>query len=511
VRDTIKKIGQGIIVGLVTATMAGVCAAQEPPADSKPASDSKLPADSSPGQVILIDNRGRVVIQPASSLHPDLLPPADIGLERQIPSPISGAKQPAEVTQRIEASRPAGFQVFPAVQPHLASYLASQDENGNTAARPGALLPLFPLEPLVQGEKYRLSGDGLRYSLQQTFTYAGLTNEMKGGSELGYYTFDLVTKWAVFDAPSSGSAGWISAQIEAKTGLGADGQTQDARTNLGSVTDPTGIWSSHNGFRLPELAWQQSLRHGEVVLLAGMVFQGNYLDGNSYANTGRGQFVNSALIDTMVMPLPNYNFGVNLQWQPSEEWYGMFGASAGNGHAGVAPWTGFNWDNWSLISEFGYAPDDFLGLGPGIYRIQPFLARAGGPVQGGVGFNFQQQLGQHSPFGWFGRFGVGGSQVSAGASTQIGTGFVLHAPLENAGVVKRLSNDLLGVGFVWSQPSATTQTVYHRNEYVFETFYTLQLSPTTRLQPDMQLVWNPAFNPDPGPATVFQIQAIIAW
>ena len=107
--------------------------------------------------------------------------------------------------------------------------------------------------------------------------------------------------------PGCGTAGWISAKIKAKTGLGEAGDTQSAARNLGSITDPTGIWSSVNGFRIPELAWQQSFRDGEVVVVAGMVNQGDYLDANSYANSGRGQFLNSALINSMVVPLPGYN------------------------------------------------------------------------------------------------------------------------------------------------------------------------------------------------------------
>ena len=101
--------------------------------------------------------------------------------------------------------------------------------------------------------------------------------------------------------------------------------------------------------------------------------------------------------------------------------------------------------------------------------------------------------------------------MSGGAKAQVGAGFVMNAPLKYAGLVPRLTNDLLGVGLVWSQPSATTQTVYHENEYVFETFYTLQLSPASVVQPDLQIVWNPAFNPDPGPAVVFQFQFIVKW
>jgi hypothetical protein len=70
---------------------------------------------------------------------------------------------------------------------------------------------------------------------------------------------------------------------------------------------------------------------------------------------------------------------------------------------------------------------------------------------------------------------------------------------------------LLGVGLVWSQPASTSKTVYHENEYVLEAFYTLQLSPTIRLQPDLQVVWNPAFNRDAGPAVVSQVQLVLAW
>jgi carbohydrate-selective porin OprB len=248
-----------------------------------------------------------------------------------------------------------------------------------------------------------------------------------------------------------------------------------------------------------------------VVLVLGRINQSNYIDANAYANTARGRFMNTALIDTMVMPLPAYGYGVNAQWQPSNDWYSMLGVSVGSSQPGVRAATEFNPDTWSILGETGWAPSDVLGLGPGTYRIQPFLARAGGPIQGGLCFNFQQRLGPHSPFGWFGRFGMGGSAVSDGASAQVGTGVVMQAPLAHLGLVPRLTNDVMGVGFVWSQLSATTKTVYHRNEYVFETFYTLQLAPTTRLQADFQVIWNPVFNPNPGPVSVFQIQYIVAW
>jgi porin len=464
--------------------------------------------------MLLTDDLGNAVRTPTDSVAEGFRPSSSgIGLKHQTPHTHKGVKLSSEVLQKLEAlwADLPKFQALPQVPPRLMSYLYSSDEFGNTAIRPGALIDVAPLEPQVQGAKYQLSRYGLRYSLEQTFTYAGMSDVQQGNSNLGDYNLDFAAKWTVFDAPTAGTAGWISMQMEYQAPLGSSSQEQTVKSNVGTLTNPNGFWSSHEGFRLPELAWQQSFFAGQMVVLAGVVNQGNYIDANLYANSGRGQFLNSALINSMVLPLPAYGYGVNLQWQPSNDWYTLFGYSVGSSSPAYAPRTDFTWETWSLEWEVGYAPSDFLGLGPGIYRIQPFLGRSGEAVQGGLSFNLQQQLGPHSPFGWFGRFGFGGSQVAGGAKAEVGTGFVMQAPLKYAGWVPQLTNDLLGVGFVWSQPSTTTKTVYHINEYVFETFYTLQLSPTSQLQPDLQIVWNPAFNPDPGPAVVFQFQFLLKW
>jgi carbohydrate-selective porin OprB len=342
---------------------------------------------------------------------------------------------------------------------------------------------------------------------------------MGGANTLGFYTLSFAGKWTLYDSPASGTAGWVSSSVKARAGLGVNGADESAQINLGTASNPSGIWSRHDGLRVPELAWQQALADGKCVIVAGMVDQSNYLDANRYANTGRGQFLNSALINSMVVPLPAYNLGVNLQWQPVDEWYFMLGNSVGNGKAGVAPWTDFSWDNWSLIGEIGYAPRDFLGLGPGVYRLQPFVGQPdGNPAKIGLGLNIQQQLGHASRVGWFGRFGRGGAErfISGSESefstgSQIGTGFVMKGPLEYLGILPSRRHDGAGIGFVWSHPSTTGTTVYHENEYVMEAGYVLQLTPTAKLQPDFQVVWNPAYNPDPGPALTFQLQLDLAW
>jgi carbohydrate-selective porin OprB len=464
---------------------------------------------SSSDNMLLLDSLGRVVAVPTNEVPSELRPATGSGLDRQIPTPTAGSSMPLELLQRLRKDT-NGFQFFSAVPSPLMPYLASQDEYGNTAVRPGALFSFIPLDGPVQGGKYWLSEYGFRYSLQQTFTFVSMTDVKKGDSDLDYYTLDLKAKWNLYNAPDSGNAGWISSQIEAKTGFDSASGTQSAKSNLGTVTDPTGIWSSINGFRVPELAWQQSLRNGEIVVVAGMVSQRNYIDGNAYADSGRSKFINSALIHSQVMPLAQNNFGLNLQWQPVDEWYAMVGGSVGESPAGNTPWTDFNGQNWSMPGEIGYAPRNFFDLGPGVYRIQPFLAGVEGSSGGGLCFDLQQQLGSKSPLGWFGRFGFGDSKVTGGAAAQAGSGFVFQGPFKHL-LLQRTSNDLLGVGFVWSEPSSTSQTVYHENEYVLETVYVLQLTPTIKIQPDFQMIWDPAFHEDTNRAMVFQLQLVLAW
>ncbi len=87
------------------------------------------------------------------------------------------------------------------------------DQFGNTALKPGALFPWAPNDVLPQRAKYWASEVGLRYSLQQTVTYVNMTDVMQGDNNLAYYTLAFAAKWAVYNDPPSGTAGWVGTQI----------------------------------------------------------------------------------------------------------------------------------------------------------------------------------------------------------------------------------------------------------------------------------------------------------
>jgi hypothetical protein len=431
---------------------------------------------------------------------------------RQTPAARPGTKAGATRLERLRRDGAAtGVRLFPPRQPGLAPYLSSLDEEGNTAVVPGALLTDDPISYGVQRLKYRLSGYGFHYSLEQAFEYATPTHVASPNRHVGYYTFDFHGRQTVFTAPAT--AGWLSTEIVGGAGLGAGSRHASPAASIGSLVDPVANRSPVNGLAVIELAWQQSFAHGKVVALVGSLDETNYLDTNAYANSTLSQFQSGALANSQVLPLTAGGLGMNLQWQPVDDAYAMLGVSSSDTPPGGSTWDHLGSGNMSYILETGWVRDDVLGMGPGAYRLQPFLATVGGRTQGGVGLNVNQQLGRRSPLGVFGRAGVGGPTITSigGASAQVSTGIVLQQPLRLAHLYREASNNFLGVGFVWSQPAADRRPAAHFDEYGLEVLYTLQITPTTFIKPDLQVIWNPVNNPHARESVVGQLPLVTTW
>jgi porin len=474
---------------------------------------AEAPTNAPPDTFLLTDGLGNVRAVSTNEVD-STLHPAPGGLSRQIPATPKGAAMDDAVMDRINKSKSGleGWQWFPSTPPVLMPYLGNLDEEGNTAIQPGAVFGTDPASQAIQAGKYGLSSAGFRYTFYQSLSVVSLSGAQSGSSALQYYTATFLGKLAVIEEPKGAAASWISTEVDMQFGLSKASRAQTPQGNLGSLVYPNDTVVGVNGIWMAELAWQQSFADGHFVVVAGLVDESNYLDANKFANNSQGQMMNSALVNSMVLPLPYNNLGVNVQWQPSKTCYVMFGTGANGQPAGDSPFNNLDFDNWSYLLEFGVTPRDVLGLGDGVYRLQPFLATVHGQTQAGVGVNFQQQLGKKSPFGVFGRFGVGGTDVTIdGAKAQVGTGIVMQAPLQYAGLFPKMSNDYLGLGFIWSQQSQVWGPSVHANEYGFEASYVLQFTPTMTLQPDVQLIWNPANHPDATQALVFQLQVNFTW
>ena len=159
-------------------------------------------------------------------------------------------------------------------------YLASLDEHGNTALRPGPLFAFVPLESVAQGGKYWLAEQGLRYTLEQSFSGIGMSDVKEGSQSLGFYSLTSRRNGPCSKRPAPALLDG-SAPRSRPRAASVVAATPSPRSNFGTLTEANDDWSSVNGVRVPELAWQQSLRDGESVAVAGVVSQRNYLDANA--------------------------------------------------------------------------------------------------------------------------------------------------------------------------------------------------------------------------------------
>ena len=84
-------------------------------------------------------------------------------------------------------------------------------------------------------------------------------------------------------------------------------------------------------------------------------------------------------------------------------------------------------------------------------------------------------------------------------------------PLESAvavgaGYMMREQNELLAVGFNWGRPSPETYGTRLGDEYTIELLYRVNLLHRLSVTPDVQIVINPALNPDADVVGVFGLR-----
>ena len=465
--------------------------------------------------MLLTDKTGKIVRPAAGEVHPGSVPATVEKLKQQTPTTPRGATVAPEVQQRIKEANAESreLEFLPGKPLPLQPYFGGTEQLGNTCLQPGSLLPSCPLSRFANDLKGYAQDGGLTYSIPMGYTFYNLSGTVPGGeNHFNYWNMDARFNWAVFNAPQASSACWITTEVVGHLSLDAQTRSSTPQASAGSMLNPAGnIWGP-NGIWLQQLAWQQSFANGKLVVVAGQVDQSNYLDFNSYAGNKNGQFLASPFVNSAVLPMPCNNLGLNIQWQPCESFYATIGGGPNNQTAGGSVWESLSTQDMSYLLELGYVAKNFLGLGPGTYRLQPFWVVANGTGQPGICFNLQQQLGKHSPVGYFARLGVAGADTAIeGTAATVATGFNVTGPLKAIGLAPKLSNDQFGVGFLWGQPGAALQPVVHDNEYAFEAFYTLQLTPTLTLLPDVQMIFNPVNNAVHDRVTQFALQLNLTW
>lgn len=389
----------------------------------------------------------------------------------------------------------------------LPSYLDTLNVLPQSAVVAGAAFTSDPVSEANESVKAWLARRDITYTVFQAINLADVPRRILDPAFAATWSGQAFANFGLVESPSlGGTQGWVISEVAWTVGMGDRALNPSLSSRIGSTLQPDGT-TLGDGIWVAELAWAQSFRGGEWVVFAGMVDQGNYLDVNTYANNQFTELSNLAFVNNQSLPTPGQGLALNLQWQPSPRFYAQAATFPANSAPGSAPFSGLSFRNWATQLEAGWITPELLGQGQNIVRVQPFVATVDSVVGVGIGLNIEQQLGgPEGRWGWFGRAGVCQSGVAiSGFDTQVSTGFALEAPNPGA-PLKDSRASRWSVGVVWGRPADS-----EGGEYGLELLYSLQLTPTVALRPDLQWIWSRTGMPAPDPAVVMQFQATMVW
>ncbi len=257
-----------------------------------------------------------------------------------------------------------------------------------------------------------------------------------------------------------------------------------APADLGFATGYLGIPGtlfSNAGLLLGDLNWQQALNDGQSGLIIGRYDPNDFFDVLGYANPWTA-FQNLAVLFNASIALPDWSTGIGGGHWFTDQWYLK---AAVNDVNGVANEVNFFEDFGELYTtaEVGWSPS----------REQRYLSNihltawhADERDEAGVDESEGITIGANWTVDetWMGFLKAGWSDGTAPLYNEsLTAGLIYHVAARS---------DLAGLAVNWGSPADNTL----RDQTTSELFYRLQLAQNLAITPSIQLVVDPALNPD---------------
>jgi opacity protein-like surface antigen len=248
------------------------------------------------------------------------------------------------------------------------------------------------------------------------------------------------------------------------------------------------IWGTADGFNrqaysLTELYFEQGSPEDGLMYRVGRMKPANVWNRGRYVSANHS-FLNTTLSATPAMALPAAGFGAAAAAAIPEHGYVLVGVHDANGANNEVgnPERGEFFYALSLGVKRGEKKDQGGHYFVTLWR-RDRLKLEDVPSGQGVAFHAEQAIGGEERLVPFLRYSYGyGAGLRVRQSLALGLG--LEKPFG-------LSTDRFGLAFSWAEPAAGPK----RDQYGIEAFYRLALTPDTQLTPDLQVIFNPADNP----------------
>lgn len=393
-------------------------------------------------------------------------------------------------------------------------YLDSIYVFGNTCAQPGALIDEDPLSTAAQKIKTSMSKIGFSYFLQHGFSYTNVARDLPAGGRRDFpaYNLSLLANITLIRDSRTGDGLFLATEFDYGHGFGFNESKKTPSSSIGALQNTTGYYQG-NTPHLGNVSLGYSAFKGKLVVMVGQLDTTNYLDHNAYAGDHSNDMNNNSFVDNPALPLTFATWGYHVAFQPTKSFYVMGTSTSNNGLVNHNPFNYISSNNWTNILEMGWITEDMGGWGPGTYRLQPFYTTSNGKDGYGIACNIQQQLGKGNTMGWFFRGGWADDNAASitGVQSAIATGFAWQAPFSSKGFFRFANDGYLGLGFVWLKGADSGAPRENDNEYGVELTYTMQVTPTMTLQPDIQITHNPINGKSGQTNVVLQIQNVWTW
>ena len=270
---------------------------------------------------------------------------------------------------------------------------------------------------------------------------------------------------------------------------------------VGFVGTPEPVFND-DGFRATTLYWKQDFANDRGVLRVGFLDMKEYFDGYALASpwTGFGNLAFTVGSNTMIT-LPDAALGVMVGGYLTDNIY----AAASIMDAGFQPTSMFEGFE-TFFGDFNTFKTLEIGITEGgkqflfdnahIAVWQQDDSDVSG-VQSGWGINASVSTvvaGQWLPFLRAAWAHEGGGLYEASVSG----GF---------GYQNKPGGNQLGFGLNWGRPNSDTFGVNLDEQWISETFYRVQLTENFQITPSLQLIANPALNPDRDAVALFGLRA----
>ena len=408
--------------------------------------------------------------------------------------------------------RCGGWLFLPSAPQRFMPYLDSIFVPGNTCAEPCDIIGEDALSTSAQKMKTALSRYGLQYNVTLSANYTTLPQRFRGQRRDFLSTNNVANfTWFLLKDCDNTQGLFLSVEMDWGQGVGFSERSKSAQGSIGSLSNPQGSIRGGSGVFIPNLALGYSAFNGKWVGMIGTIDTTDFLDQNGYSASWSGNLTNEAFNFNPCLPLEWANWGYMTAWQPTKNFYTMYATTGCNGKINHNPFPYISSNAWVHIAELGLIADDFLGLGPGIYRFQYTTTRYHHENGAGVALNFQQQLGHESHLGFFTRCGVldeDAATVSNVRACATG-GLVLQAPFRSRGWGSKANNDQIAFGVLWERAARSAKPYAHKDEYGLELSAVVQVTPTFYLQPDLQYIFKPVHETSRSGAMVLQLQGVL--